>query len=43
MNKILNYSALKQYKFPSRKSTFKYADVIIAVVFLLMLINQLFN
>ena len=41
MNKILNYSAIKHYKFPSRKSAFKYADTFIAIIFLIMLIKQL--
>jgi len=41
MNKILNYSAIKDYKLPSRKNVFKYADTFIAIIFLLMLIKQL--
>ena len=41
MNKILNYSAIKHYKFPSKKNVFKYADTFIAIIFLLMLIKQL--
>lgn len=43
MNKLLNYSAIKHYKLPSRKNVFKYADTIIAVIFLVMLIKQLFS
>ena len=43
MNKILNYSAIKQYKFPSRKNVFKYADTFIAIIFLFILIMQLIS
>jgi len=43
MNKLLNYSAIKHYKFPVRKNLFKYADTFIAIIFLLMLVKQLFS
>ena len=43
MNKLLNYSAIKHYKLPSRKNVFKYADTVIAFIFLVMLISQLFS
>ena len=43
MNKILNYSAIKHYKLPSRKNIFKYADTFIAIIFLLTLIIQLLS
>ena len=43
MNKILNYSAIKHYKLPSRKNALKYADTFIAVIFFIMLIKQLLS
>ncbi len=43
MNKILNYSAIKHYKFPSRKNALKYADTFIAILFFIMMIKQLFS
>jgi hypothetical protein len=43
MNKLLNYSAIKHYKLPTKKNAFKYADTVIAIIFLLMLIKQLIS